>query len=41
MDAEVVQWLREQDKATPAQFMQKLRELYSRKDMLERFPHGF
>jgi hypothetical protein len=41
VDAEVVQWLREHDKATPAQFMQKLREIYSRKEMLKRFPHGF
>jgi hypothetical protein len=41
VDAEVVQWLREHDKATPAQFMQKLREIYNREDMLERFPHGF
>ncbi|WP_225412190.1 Wall-associated protein precursor [Stigmatella hybrida] len=41
VDAEVIQWLRDHDKATPAQFMQKLREIYSRKDMRERFPHGF
>jgi hypothetical protein len=41
VDAEVIQWLRDHDKATPAQFMQKLREIYGRKDMRERFPHGF
>ncbi|WP_224370937.1 hypothetical protein [Hyalangium versicolor] len=41
VDAEVIQWLRDNDKATPAQFMQKLREIYSRKEMLKRFPNGF
>lgn len=41
VDAEVIQWLREHDKATPAQFMQRLREIYNRKEMRERFPHGF
>jgi hypothetical protein len=41
VDAEVIQWLREHDKAAPAQFLQKLREIYGRKDMLERFPYGF
>ncbi|HVG63138.1 MAG TPA: Wall-associated protein precursor [Hyalangium sp.] len=41
VDEEVIQWLKDHEKATPAQFMQKLREIYRRKDMLERFPHGF
>jgi hypothetical protein len=41
VDAEVIQWLKDKREATPEQFMEKLREIYSRKDMLERFPHGF
>jgi hypothetical protein len=41
VDLEVMMWLREHEKATPEQFMSKLREIYSRKDMLERFPNGF
>lgn len=41
VDAEVIRWLREFPNATPEQFMKMLREIYSRGDMLERFPHGF
>jgi hypothetical protein len=41
VDLEVMMWLREHEKATPEQFMSKLREIYSREDMLERFPNGF
>ncbi len=41
VDLEVMMWLREHEKATPEQFMSKLREIYSRKEMLERFPNGF
>jgi hypothetical protein len=41
VDLEVMGWLREHEKATPEQFMSKLREIYSREDMLERFPNGF
>jgi hypothetical protein len=41
VDEEVIRWLDRFDKATPEEFMQMLRELYRRKDMLERFPHGF
>ncbi|KFE71932.1 hypothetical protein [Hyalangium minutum] len=41
MDDEVVRWLEENVAATPEQFMRKLRDIYSRKEMLERFPHGF
>jgi hypothetical protein len=41
VDMEVIMWLRRFPKATPEQFMKKLREIYNRKDMLKRFPHGF
>ncbi len=41
MDRTTTLWLREHKKATPAQFMQKPREIYSREEMLKRFPHGF
>jgi hypothetical protein len=41
VDLEVIEWLRRFAKATPEQFMNKLREIYNRKDMLKRFPNGF
>jgi hypothetical protein len=41
VDAEVVAWLKEHPKATPKEFMDKLRDIYSRPDMKARFPHGF
>jgi hypothetical protein len=41
VDDEVIEWLEKNADVTPAQFMQKLREIYNRKEMLERFPHGF
>ncbi len=41
VDAEVIQWLRDHETATPTQFMRKLREIYNRKEMLQRFPNGF
>jgi hypothetical protein len=41
VDLEVIRWLRRYEEATPAQFMKMLREIYSREDMLERFPNGF
>jgi hypothetical protein len=41
VDLEVVRWLRKERRATPEEFMAKLREIYSRKDMLKRFPNGF
>jgi hypothetical protein len=41
VDEEVVAWLKRSEKATPEQFMRKLREIYNRKDMLKRFPNGF
>jgi hypothetical protein len=41
VDQEVIKWLERFDKATPEQFMQMLREIYRRKDLLERFPNGF
>jgi hypothetical protein len=41
VDAEVIDWLRRYEKATPEQFMKMLRELYNRPDMLKRFPNGF
>ncbi|MDY7231032.1 Wall-associated protein precursor [Hyalangium rubrum] len=41
VDLEVMRWLRQERRATPEEFMAKLREIYSRKDMLKRFPNGF
>ena len=41
VDAEVIEWLKRESKATAEQFMKMLREIYNRKDMLERFPNGF
>jgi hypothetical protein len=41
VDAEVIQWLADNRKATAEQFMKMLREIYSRPDMLKRFPNGF
>ena len=41
VDDEVVAWLNRQRNATPQEFMDKLREIYSRPDMRARFPNGF
>lgn len=41
VDAEVSEWLQKYETATPAEFMEKLREIYSRPDMQARFPNGF
>jgi hypothetical protein len=41
VDAEVINWLRTNPRATPQQFMDKLREIYSRPEMRARFPNGF
>ncbi len=41
VDLEVIKWLRDNKKATQELFEAFLRELYSRKDMLKRFPNGF
>ncbi|AKJ01331.1 Wall-associated protein precursor [Archangium gephyra] len=41
VDNEVIQWLKEEVKATPSQFEQLLREIYARPNMRRRFPHGF
>lgn len=41
VDAEIIAWLRRSERATPEQFMRMLREIYSRKEMRERFPNGF
>ncbi|HZH74461.1 MAG TPA: hypothetical protein VEY88_00415 [Archangium sp.] len=41
VDEEVINWLKEHPKATPKEFMDKLREIYSRPEMRARFPHGF
>ena len=41
VDDEVVGWLKEHENATPDEFMAKLREIYKRPDMVERFPNGF
>lgn len=41
VDQEVVEWLQKYPKATQEEFMQLLRDIYNRKEMLERFPNGF
>jgi hypothetical protein len=41
VDLEVIRWLRVRENATQKEFEAFLREIYNRKDMLERFPHGF
>ncbi len=41
VDAEVIGWLRRFPDATRNQFESFLREIYSRPEMLKRFPHGF
>lgn len=41
VDKEVIDWLNRNQTATPEQFMNKLREIYTRPDMLKRFPNGF
>lgn len=41
VDKEVVEWLKREVKATPAQFMKFLRQIYNRPKMRERFPNGF
>jgi hypothetical protein len=41
VDQEVIAWLDRFPKATPEQFMEKLREIYSRPGMKARFPNGF
>jgi hypothetical protein len=41
VDKEVIKWLRDNRTATPAQFENFLRSIYSRPDMLKRFPNGF
>jgi hypothetical protein len=41
VDDEVIGWLDKYSKATPREFMDKLREIYGRPEMKERFPHGF
>lgn len=41
LDAEVVQWLKDNREATVKQFEAYLRLIYNRPDMLARFPHGF
>ena len=41
VDAEVIEWLKAREKATPEQFMKMLRDIYNRPEMLKRFPHGF
>lgn len=40
VDEEVVGWLKDNSKATHKDFMDKLREIYSRPEMLLRFPDG-
>lgn len=41
VDAEVVQWLKDNRNATSKQFEAFLRKIYDRPDMRARFPHGF
>ncbi|WP_157232310.1 hypothetical protein [Hyalangium minutum] len=41
VDLEVIRWLRARESATQKEFEAFLREIYNRKDMLERFPNGF
>jgi hypothetical protein len=41
VDKEIIDWLEDTADATPQQFMDKLREIYSRPEMKARFPHGF
>jgi RHS repeat-associated protein len=41
LDKEVVNWLRANEAATPAQFETYLRSLYQRPDLVQRFPVGF
>jgi hypothetical protein len=40
VDEEVIGWLKANSKATPQTFMAKLRDIYSRPSMTERFPDG-
>ncbi|REG36045.1 hypothetical protein ATI61_102419 [Archangium gephyra] len=41
VDKEVIQWLRRFSEATRKEFESYLREIYSRPEMLKRFPHGY
>ena len=41
VDKEFIEWLKREIKATPDQFMKFLHRIYSRPEMLERFPNGF
>jgi hypothetical protein len=41
VDQEVIEWLTDHPDATPDAFMELLRNIYRRKEMLERFPRGF
>jgi hypothetical protein len=41
VDREVVEWLRQNQKATSKQFEDYLREIYSRPEMRARFPNGY
>jgi poly(3-hydroxyalkanoate) synthetase len=41
LDQEVVDWLKNNQAATPQQFESWLRWRYSQADLLQRFPNGF
>ena len=41
VDDEVVEWLTENQQATPKQFEDYLRGIYSRPEMRARFPNGY
>ncbi len=40
VDKEVIEWLRKEARATPAQFEKYLRDIYNRPEMRKRFPNG-
>jgi hypothetical protein len=41
VDDEVIDWLERNTEVTPKEFMDKLREIYSRPELKARFPNGF
>ena len=40
LDKEIVQWIKDNEKATPEEFEDYLRRLYNRPDLKKRFPGG-
>ena len=41
VDKELIDWLKANPRATPQDFVAKLREIFNRPEMRARFPHGF